>query len=42
MEARMHEFANTTVELDIKIDEILKAGHHLVYIDEAVFKQRDF
>ena len=42
MEARMHEFANTTVELDNKIDEILKAGHHLVYIDEAVFKQRDF
>ena len=42
METRVQEFEQTTLELDNKINEIMSAGHHLIYIDEAVFKERDF
>ena len=39
---RQTEFAQTTLNLDQKIYEILKADGHLVFIDECVFKSRDF
>ena len=38
---REPEFRQTTLALDDKINDIKKSGGHLVYIDEAVFKQRD-
>ena len=41
-ETRVQEFEQTTLTLDNKINEILKSGDHLVYVDEAVFKERDF
>ena len=42
MEARVQEFEQTTLKLDNDINEIKNAGHHLIYLDEAVFKERDF
>ena len=39
---RTGEFQQDTVSLDNTIERILKSGDHLVYVDEAVFKQRDF
>ena len=39
---RTGEFHQDTVSLDNLVDRILKSGDHLVYVDEAVFKQRDF
>ena len=39
---RTGEFQQDTVSLDNTTDRILKSGDHLVYVDEAVFKQRDF
>ena len=39
---RQTEFAQTTLNLDQKIFDILKADGHLVFIDECVFKSRDF
>ena len=38
MEARMDEFEQKIVDLDAKMDKILKYGAHLVYLDECVFK----
>ena len=39
---RTGEFQQDTVSLDNTTDRIIKSGCHLVYVDEAVFKQRDF
>ena len=39
---RTGEFQQDTVSVDNTTDRILKSGGHLVYVDEAIFKQRDF
>ena len=41
-EARNEEFENSTLSLDNKINEILKKDGHLVFLDECLFKSRDF
>ena len=41
-EARNKEFENSTLSLDNKINEILKKDGHLVFLDECLFKSRDF
>ena len=41
-EARNNEFENSTLSLDNKINEILKEDGHLVFLDECLFKSRDF
>ena len=41
-ETRVQEFEQTTLRLDNKINEIRQSGGHLVYVDEAIFKARDF
>ena len=41
-EARNDEFENKTLSLDKKINEILKEDGHLVFLDECLFKSRDF
>ena len=39
---REQEFIDATLVLDNKINEILKKDGHLVYLDEAVFKEKDY
>ena len=41
-EQRYDEFENSTLSLDNKINEILKEDGHLVFLDECLFKSRDF
>ena len=41
-EQRNEEFENSTLSLDNKINEILKEDGHLVFLDECLFKSRDF
>ena len=42
LEERYEEFDNSILKLDKKLYDILKEGGHLVMLDEAVFKSRDF
>ena len=42
MEARVQEFEQTTLNLDNIIYDVLNSDSHLIYLDEAVFKERDF
>ena len=39
---REEEFMNATLQLDNKMNEIMKKEAHLVYLDEAVFKEKDY
>ena len=39
---RLEEFDNNVLALDKKINEILKEDNHLLFLDECVFKSRDF
>ena len=39
---RQTEFTNSSLALDDKLNEILKEGGHLVFLDECLFKSRDF
>jgi hypothetical protein len=41
-EQRNDEFESSTISLDNKINEILKKDGHLVFLDECLFKSRDF
>ena len=41
-EARVEEFEDKTIALDKKLFEILSNNQHVLWLDEAVFKQRDF
>jgi hypothetical protein len=41
-EERYEEFENSILTLDNKINEILKEEGHLVFLDECLFKSRDF
>ena len=41
-EARVDEFEDKTIALDNKLYEILGNNQHVLWLDEAVFKQRDF
>ena len=42
METRVQEFEQSTLNLDNTMNEILNSESHLIYLDEAVFKERDF
>jgi transposase len=42
LDDRLDEFANSSLILDNKINEILKEEGHLVFLDECLFKSRDF
>ena len=42
LEERQDEFANSSLTLDNKINDILKEDAHLVFLDECLFKSRDF
>ena len=42
IEERQEEFQNLTIALDNKIKSILDEKAHLVFLDECVFKSRDF
>ena len=39
---RLEEFDDNVLALDKKINEILKEDNHLLFLDECVFKARDF
>ena len=39
---RLDEFDDNVLALDKKIYEILKEDNHLLFLDECVFKARDF
>lgn len=41
-EQRAEEFENSSLALDNKIHDILKEKGHLVFLDECLFKSRDF
>ena len=41
-EERQKEFNHSTVTLDIKLHDILQRSGHLIFLDECVFKSRDF
>ena len=41
-EERYEEFENSILTLDNKINKILKEEGHLVFLDECLFKSRDF
>ena len=41
-EARYDEFMSAILSLDNKINDILKEDGHLVFLDECLFKSRDF
>ena len=41
-EQRVEEFADKTIALDNRLNTILLSGGHLVFLDECVFKSRDF
>ena len=42
LEERQPEFKQDILMLDDKIHEILEDGGHLVYLDETLFKSKDF
>ena len=39
---RIDEFRSSTVILDNKIYDIIKESGHLIFLDECIFKHRDF
>ena len=41
-EAREQEFQNSVLSLDNKLHDILSNKGHLVFLDECIFKSRDF
>ena len=41
-EQRVQEFEDKTVDLDKKLHDIIASGGHLVFLDECIFKSRDF
>ena len=41
-EQRVEEFENKTDSLDQKLQNIIESGGHLVFLDECIFKSRDF
>ena len=41
-EEREEEFKSAILELDNKLDKIYQEKGHIVYLDECVFKSRDF
>lgn len=42
IEQRYEEFDNSTTTLDNKLHDILEGKGHLVFLDECLFKSRDF
>ena len=42
LEERYEEFDNSILKLDKKLHDVLKEGGHVVFLDEAIFKSRDF
>jgi hypothetical protein len=42
LEERYEEFENSTVALDNRLHKILEEKGHLIFLDECVFKSRDF
>ena len=42
IEERYEEFENSTLALDNKLQSIMDEKGHLVFLDECVFKSRDF
>lgn len=42
LEERFEEFDNSTIALDNKLQKVLDEKGHLVFLDECVFKSRDF
>lgn len=42
LEERIEEFGNSTLTLDNKLHKIIEEKGHLVFLDECVFKSRDF
>ena len=42
LEERIQEFSNSTLTLDNRLHMILEEKSHLVFLDECVFKSRDF
>ena len=41
-EARVEEFEDKTVALDKKLYELYTKNQHVLFLDEAIFKSRDF
>ena len=41
-EERIQEFSGSTLTLDNRLNTILKEKSHLVFLDECIFKSRDF
>ena len=42
LEERYEEFENSAIVLDNKLHKIIEEKSHLVFLDECVFKSRDF
>jgi hypothetical protein len=42
IEERYEEFDNSALSLDNKLHKILEEKDHLVFLDECLFKSRDF
>jgi len=42
IEERYEEFDNSALTLDKKLHQILEEKGHLVFLDECIFKSRDF
>ena len=42
LEERIQEFSGSTLTLDNRLHKILQEKYHLVFLDECVFKSRDF
>ena len=41
-ELRYEEFENKTTTLDKRLNDIIESGGHMVFLDECLFKSRDF
>ena len=41
-EQRVEEFEDKTIALDQRLHDIIESGGHLVFLDECLFKSRDF
>ena len=41
-EQRVEEFEDKTVALDKRLHDIIESGGHLLFLDECLFKSRDF
>ena len=42
LEERVNEFGTATIDLDNKLSQVIKDKGHLVFLDEVIFKSRDF